>query len=39
MDTGKFSSACFEGPVKILDIGYLLNNHPEEKSKISEAIY
>ncbi len=39
MDTGKFSSACFEGPKKILDIDYLMNNHPEGKSPLSEAIY
>jgi NADH-quinone oxidoreductase subunit I len=39
MDTGKFSEACYEGPVKILDIDHLLQNHPEGKSKVSEAIY
>ena len=39
MDTGKFSEACYEGPVKILGIDYLLQNHPQGKSKISEAIY
>ena len=39
MDTGKFSPACYEGPVKILDIDYLLANHPADKSKVSEAIY
>jgi NADH-quinone oxidoreductase subunit I len=39
MDTDKFAEASYQGPVKILDIDYLLNNHPTEKSKISEAIY
>ncbi len=39
MDTEKFSEACYEGPVKILDIGYLLKNHPEGKSPVSDAIY
>lgn len=39
MDTGKFSNACFDGPKKILDIDYLMNNHPEGKTPLSEAIY
>ncbi|MDH3197547.1 MAG: 4Fe-4S binding protein [Candidatus Krumholzibacteria bacterium] len=39
MDTGKFTSACFEGPKKILDVDYLMNNHAEGKSPFSEAIY
>jgi len=39
MDTGKFSRACYEGPKKILDIDYLMNNHPEGKTPLSEAIY
>ena len=39
MDTGKFSPAYYEGPVKILNIDYLLQNHPADKSKISDAIY
>lgn len=39
MDTGKITSAYFEGPVKILDIDHLLHNHPEGKSPLSEAIY
>lgn len=39
MDTGKITDAYFEGPVKILDIDYLMNNQPEGKSPISEAIY
>jgi len=39
MDTGKFTAAYFEGPVKILDIDYLLHNHPESKSPVSDAIY
>ena len=39
MDTGKITAAYYEGPVKILDIDYLLKNHPEGKSPISEAIY
>lgn len=39
MDTGKIPRAWYEGPVKILDIDYLMNNHPEGKSPISEAIY
>ena len=39
MDTGKITEAYYEGPVKILDINYLLQNHPSDKSPISEAIY
>jgi NADH-quinone oxidoreductase subunit I len=39
MDTGKFPEASYVGPVHILDIDYLMNNHPEGVSKISEAIY
>jgi NADH-quinone oxidoreductase subunit I len=39
MDTGKITDAYFEGPVKILDLDYLLHNHPEGKSPLSEAIY
>ena len=39
MDTGKITSAYFEGPVKILDIDYLMNNHPDGVSKTSAAIY
>jgi len=39
MDTGKFPSACFEGPVKIYNIDYLMNNHPAGKSPLSDAIY
>ncbi len=39
MDTQKFSESCYEGPVKILGIKYLMNNHPDGKSPISEAIY
>jgi NADH-quinone oxidoreductase subunit I len=39
MDTGKITAAYYEGPVKILDIDYLLHNHPEGKSPISDAIY
>jgi NADH-quinone oxidoreductase subunit I len=39
MDTGKITSAYYEGPVKILGIDYLLNNHPEGVSPVSEAIY
>lgn len=39
MDTGKFPEAGYEGPIHILDIDYLMNNHPEGRSKISEAIY
>jgi len=39
MDTGKFSEACFEGPKKILDIDYLMNNQPDGKTPISDAIY
>jgi NADH-quinone oxidoreductase subunit I len=39
MDTGKITAAYFEGPVKILDIDYLMKNHPVGKSPISEAIY
>jgi len=39
MDTGKFSEAGYVGPKRILGINYLMNNHPEGASKISEAIY
>jgi len=39
MDTGKIPQACYEGPVKMYDIDYLMNNHPEGKSPISDAIY
>ncbi|HET6348838.1 MAG TPA: NADH-quinone oxidoreductase subunit I [Candidatus Krumholzibacteria bacterium] len=39
MDTGKITAAYFEGPVKILNIDYLLHNHPEGKSPVSDAIY
>ncbi len=39
MDTGKFSEACYEGPKYILNIEYLMNNHPEGVSKVSEAMY
>jgi NADH-quinone oxidoreductase subunit I len=39
MDTEKFSGACYEGPVKILDIEYLMKNHPQGKNPVSEAIY
>lgn len=39
MDTGKITEAYFEGPVKILDIDYLMKNHPPDKTPISEAIY
>jgi NADH-quinone oxidoreductase subunit I len=39
MDTGKFPEASYVGPKRILDIRYLMNNHPEGVSKVSEAIY
>ncbi len=39
MDTNKFSGADFEGPKLILNIDYLMNNHPEGVGKVSEAIY
>ena len=39
MDTGKITAAYYEGPVKILDLDYLLHNHAEGKSPFSEAIY
>ena len=39
MDTNKFAPAYFEGPKKIMDVDYLMNNHPDGKSPISEAIY
>ena len=39
MDTGKFPQASYEGPIHILNIDYLMNNHPDGVSKISEAIY
>lgn len=38
MDTGKITSAYYEGPVKMLDISYLLDNH-NGKDPVSEAIY
>lgn len=39
MDTGRFPDADYVGPKRILDINYLMNNHPPDLSKISEAIY
>jgi NADH-quinone oxidoreductase subunit I len=39
MDTGKFPESSYEGPVHMLDIDYLMNNHPEGMSKLSEAVY
>jgi hypothetical protein len=39
MDTRKFSSASFDGPIRILNIDYLMSNHPDGVSKVSEAIY
>lgn len=39
MDTGKFPEADYAGPIRILDIDYLMNNHPDGVSKVSEAIY
>jgi hypothetical protein len=39
MDTRKFPEASYEGPRLIQDIDYLMNNHPEGVSKISEALY
>ena len=39
MDTGKFSEADYVGPKRILSIDYMMNNHPDGASKISEAIY
>jgi NADH-quinone oxidoreductase subunit I len=39
MDTGKFPEADYIGPKRIFSIDYLMNNHPEGASKISEAIY
>ncbi len=39
MDTGKITAAYFEGPKKILPLEYLLQNHPEDKSPVSDAIY
>lgn len=39
MDTGKFTVSSFEGPKLILGIDYLMNNHPDGVSKVSEAIY
>ena len=39
MDTGKFTLASYEGPKQVLNIDYLMNNHPSGVSKISEAIY
>ena len=35
----KFTEAGYEGPKRILDINYLMNNHPDGKTPISEAIY
>jgi hypothetical protein len=39
MDTGKITDAYFEGPIKILDLDYLMKNQPEGKNPISDAIY
>jgi hypothetical protein len=39
MDTGKFPEAGYDGPILIFNIDYLMNNHPEGVSKVSEAIY
>jgi NADH-quinone oxidoreductase subunit I len=39
MDTRKVPEAVFEGPRYVQDLDYLMNNHPEGASKISEAIY
>jgi len=39
MDTGKYENASLTGPKLIYDLKYLMENHPEDKSKISEAIY
>ena len=39
MDTRKFPEAGYNGPIQIFDIEYLMNNHPEGISKVSEAIY
>lgn len=39
MDSRKFSGATYEGPSHILDKEYLLDNHPEDTSKVSEGIY
>jgi hypothetical protein len=38
MDTGKITASYFEGPVKILDLDYLMDNH-QGKNPVSEAIY
>jgi len=39
MDTGKFTEADYEGPARILDLTYLLNNHPPGKSEVSKAVF
>ncbi len=39
MDSGKFTETGYQGPRRILDIDYLLKNHPENVSKVSTAIY
>jgi len=39
MDTNKFTESGYVGPKQILDIDYLLQNHPGGVSKVSEAIY
>ena len=39
MDTGKYENATLDGPKLIYDLKHLMNNHPEGKSKISEALY
>ena len=39
MDTRKFPEASYEGPRLIQNIDYLMNNHTEGVSKISEALY
>jgi NADH-quinone oxidoreductase subunit I len=39
MDTNKFTESDYEGPKRILALDYLLENHPHDASKVSEAIY
>ena len=39
MDTRKFVESDYAGPIRILSKEYLLNNHPEGKSPLSEAVY
>ncbi len=39
MNNSKFAASGYQGPAQILDIVYLLNNHPDGVNAVSEAIY